>query len=188
MKRTAVCLALFLAAPAAAAAQSSAYATTDASARAARSESGGSARNAVYVEALGNGGLVSLNYDRKLLDWMSLRVGAAYAHDDDAPVGTDENVVFAGPVMLNVLAGRGSSRLEVGAGFAFERQTDRDVDVIATGDNMNLTGTVGYRYQPARGGLLFRAGITPFYSASSAPGETGGRFEVTGGVSVGFTF
>ncbi|HLP81100.1 MAG TPA: hypothetical protein VK141_03775 [Nitrosomonas sp.] len=58
--------------------------------------------------------------------------------------------------MANYISGETSDKLELGAG----------IDVIA--DNKNpgvlLIGTIGYRYQPADGGVHFRVLISPIFS------------------------
>lgn len=95
------------------------------------------AKNAVYVEMRGIG-LGSVNYERMLTSYLSLRVGTTG---------------YAFPVMVNLLAGGGAHRFEAGAGavLAFDLQSHTPV---AGG-----LGTIGYRYQPPAGGPVFRVAM-----------------------------
>jgi len=133
------------------------------------------ARNAAYLELLGNALIYSLNYDRKLTDHVSGRVGV---------MALGALVV---PVMGNYLAGSGSHRLELGAGPMLVLAGEVDVDTGEDGEEeidgssfLLGTATFGYRYQPLYGGLVFRIGITPIFSTEGAVPWAG--------VSFGYTF
>lgn len=186
MKRVLLPLAaLLLALPAAARAQAAAEpAAQEPPAREAETRS--TSRNAVFVEFLGNAGLYSLNVERKLGDHFSIRLGAMHSEDDQV-YGSGATNLKAYPLLFNYLAGSGSSRLEIGFGFLTGEKTHQDGDVIGTGGFMDLTGTLGYRYQARRSGLLFRAGLTPFYSPER-PGFPDESVSLSAGVSIGFTF
>lgn len=98
--------------------------------------------NVVYAELLGNalyGG--SINYERMLTPQFSGRVGAS-------PFG-------AFPVMLNYLPGQGQHSAELGLG----------VLAGASDENLLGTATLGYRYQPPVGRMVFRIGWTPLIGA-----------------------
>ncbi len=107
------------------------------------------AKTSVYLELLGNGGLYSLNVERKLTSNFYGRIGFGSWSSDDL-WGAGENSIVTFPVMGNVLNGKGSSKLEVGGGIlpgwskfksAFGGESDR-VNTI-----FNLIGVVAYRYQ-----------------------------------------
>jgi hypothetical protein len=148
-----------------------------------------SANNAIYLELLGNGGLLSLNYDLKLRDRASFRVGfGAWTAEDLWSNG--ETTVRSVPVMLNHLRGSSNHRLETGAGLLLGQKTFEN----AFGDSettsfISLTGTFGYRYQPTGGGVVFRAGLTPFFGfggEESAYPDKGLLLSI--GLSLGFAF
>lgn len=112
----------------------------------------GLARDAVYLEAGGNGLLYTINYDHRFTDVVSVRAGMMVLG------------VVAAPVTVNALLGGGSHRLELGAGALLlsapghlADQTDGAADLRA----VTATATVGYRFQPERGGMVVRAGFTP---------------------------
>ncbi|MES1245727.1 MAG: hypothetical protein ABUT39_29240 [Acidobacteriota bacterium] len=148
------------------------------------------ARNAVFVELLGNGGVYSLNYERMLTDHLGLRVGYAAW---DSPLlfeGTPPDRYRTVPVTMSYLLGNGERKLELGGGVTFGQGTlDRSFDTRRDFSFHNLTAIVGYRSQPRDGGYLFRVGATPFYSfddGEEAYPEPGLSFSA--GVSFGYSF
>lgn len=145
------------------------------------------ARNAIYAELGGNGLLYTLNYDRRIRNHVTGRAGLMFI----SLSGTDEDgsrveatVAFV-PLMVNRLIGSGAGRFELGIGPVFgfaggEIDDVEDEDVEFTGLGLAaVSSTIGYRYQPLDGGLVFRAGLTPFYS---------GSLQVWGGLSIGVAF
>jgi hypothetical protein len=93
------------------------------------------ASHALYVEAFGNALIWgSINYERLVTPRWAVRVGVSPSR--------------AFPLMLNHLVGTGSHRLETGVG-------------VLAGGGVYGTATLGYRYQPPAGGLVFRSGFTP---------------------------
>jgi hypothetical protein len=135
--------------------------------------------NTVYVEALGNAGLYSLNYDRLVTENLAFRVGASYASGNifDRNVGS-----VTIPVMVSWLAGNYSHKFEVGVGPVACIQTAGGVNLPPFGDNSPIggTATVGYRYTPLNGGFTVRVGFTPLFGA--------GGFWPWGGVGAGAMF
>ncbi|HEU0014213.1 MAG TPA: hypothetical protein VFQ45_11050 [Longimicrobium sp.] len=140
------------------------------------------ARNAVYVEAGGNGGLISINLDRLITPNIGIRAGFAtivspfgWATDEDASV----TVV---PITANALLGSGSSRAEIGAGVTIlNGEIDSDLfDIHEEGTRTIPTATFGFRYQRPAGGPLFRIGLTPFFVDDELIGWAG--------VSFGYSF
>jgi hypothetical protein len=120
------------------------------------------ARNAFYVELLGNGLLYSLNYDRLFADQISGRVGIMLigAANDTSAAG-----VIAAPILANYLFGRGNSHFEAGIGITLMSGAVENVEEIEEEGFSGAVGTatLGYRYQRPGGGFVFRAGLTPFF-------------------------
>jgi hypothetical protein len=146
-------------------------------------------KNTVFAEALGNGGLYSLNYERLLDDDWSLRVGLSYlGFSGSDGLGTSVSVgVITVPITSSYLINLGgsSSYIELGGGVVPFIATATATGVSgfggATGTTVAGTLIAGYRLQPAAGGFNFRAGFTPLY-------VIGGNFVVWGGLGLGFTF
>jgi hypothetical protein len=148
------------------------------------------ARNAVYFEILGNGGLYSFNYERMLTESLGLRVGYAtwsspVFWQGESPPDRYNTV----PVTVSYLLGRGERKLELGGGITFGRGAlDRNADRRDV-TSRSLTAIVGYRSQPPGRGYLFRVGVTPFYSfddGDEAYPDPG--FTFSAGVSFGYRF
>ena len=133
-------------------------------------------RNAVHAEALGPAILGSANYERFLAESLSMRAGIGFFP------GLDWGAVLS-PVLLNGFVGRGTHRLELGAGFMlwyripYSESVERPVTPSFL--DPSLTGTVAYRFQ-SRAGAIFRAGFTPV--------STGGSLFPTVAVSAGLAF
>jgi hypothetical protein len=139
------------------------------------------ATHSVFVEALGNGGLYSVNYDHRFHEDLSLRGGFSFYSGVDATYGAQVSVLVV-PITLNYLAGGPNHNLEMGVGplLAAGSVSDTDVGPVAGGGLAGVTSTFGYRYQPAGGGLVFRIGLVPFYSAQ--------EIQLWGGISLGYAF
>ena len=125
-------------------------------------ETAPTARNAFYIELLGNGLLYSVNYDRLFADQISGRVGLMVigaANDSSAAA------VIAAPIMANYLFGRGNSHFEAGVGITLMTGAVENVEEIEDEGFSGAVGTatLGYRYQRPDGGFIFRAGLTPFF-------------------------
>jgi hypothetical protein len=152
------------------------------------------ARNAVFFEILGNGGLYSFNYERMLTESFGLRVGyATWDSSDFWFEGTPSDRYTTVPVTASYLLFQGEKKLELGGGITFGQGTlDRFSNADSRSDFTfrSLTAIVAYRSQPITGrGYLFRVGVTPFYSfddgdeAYPDPGLT-----MSAGVSFGYRF
>ncbi len=134
--------------------------------------------NAVHVEALGTGLMLSVHYERMLTDSFALRAGA----------GAFFAVVEAGttfPLMATWLIGDGKNRLELGAGLVIVDlhsvfDDDEDDSLLGIEDDVVLgVGYLGYRFT-GDCGLIFRIGFTPLV------GDDG--FKAYGGASMGYRF
>lgn len=145
-------------------------------------------KNALYAELGGNGGSYSVNYERAFSPRFLLRVGFASWSSSEAFGGEESKTTI--PVMLNSLFGSGSHRIEGGLGFMLGSEKFTG-DVNQTGrpeskENIfALTGTAGYRYQKPSGGIVLRAGLTPFLNLGDSEYPD---FNFSGGVSVGYAF
>jgi hypothetical protein len=116
-------------------------------------------RNAIYVEAGGNAGLFSVNYERMLTGQVAARVGLAALGGGG---GDNETSIFIVPVMVSYLAGRGVGKAEIGVGGGY---SSGQLDFGELGDvgldGGYATATLGYRLQRPDGGFVFRIGFTP---------------------------
>jgi hypothetical protein len=142
------------------------------------------AQNSIFVEAFGSGLLYSVNYDRIIRDRFSVRIGLGYLSDHVFGPGHSWSMLSI-PLMGNLLLGRTSHRLELGAGVTFVRSLGEN-DEVGSNDptrsevTVVATANVGYRYCPTDGGFNFRAGFTPLLNASG--------FLPWGGISLGYGF
>lgn len=153
------------------------------------------AKNGLYLELIGNGGLYSINYERFLASDFSVRVGfGSYSSETwwDSLWSNEETTITAVPILGNFFYGNGNNRLELGAGVLLGTQKVKNSWVEernGTSTIFNLTAVVGYRYQNPTGGFIFRAGVTPFIALKGGedafPGE---GLTLSGGLSVGYAF
>ena len=127
------------------------------------------APNSLYAEGLGNGLIYSINYDRLFSNAIGARVGVSYTAPEMVSLTTF-------PVMAYYLIGLGSggSKLELGLGLTVVLQPEYQAtsfvaapDDKIRGDGVLGTATMGYRYQRADGGFIFRVGFTPFFGTFS---------------------
>ncbi len=144
------------------------------------------AKNSMYLELLGNGGLYSLNYDRMLSNNFGVRLGVSRIGFDIATLDQDPDAdgkigVSTLSLMTNYLVGQGKNCLELGIG-AMAAFASADVDGVGgvSGEGLSATGTIGYRIQPLDGGFLFRVGFTPAYNKDG--------FSTWFGISLGAAF
>lgn len=139
------------------------------------------AKHAVFVEGLGNAGLYSINYDHRFNPDLSLRGGFSFLSGVDTSTGAQATAVVV-PITFNYLAGGDNHSLEMGIGplFAGGSVSDTEVGPVSAGGFAGVTSTFGYRYQPVDGGLVFRIGFIPFYSAN--------EFQMWAGISLGYSF
>lgn len=143
------------------------------------------AKNAVYLEIGGNGGAYSLNYERALSPKFLLRAG--FASWSSSQMFGGEKSITTIPVMVNYLFGSGSHKIEGGLGFMLgsENHTGNEAWPKSKENIFALTGTAGYRYQKPSGGIIFRAGLTPFLNLGNSEYPD---FNISGGGSVGYAF
>lgn len=146
------------------------------------------ARDALYFELGGNALIYSFNYERRLSDRTTARGGLMFLALNATNEGTGESAsvnVALLPLMMNWLMGEGSGRLELGIGPLFGLAGGNATDVEGTNIDFSgaglsgVTSTIGYRYHPPDGGLIFRGGLVPFYS---------GGPQIWAGLSLGYAF
>jgi hypothetical protein len=148
----------------------------------------------IYAELLGNGGLYSINYGRRLGGGVSACVGAASWETEGnffVSVPDERHRFLLAPVLLNLLTGAGTHHLELGGGVLVGTET---VTRARSGQSerftlLSATGTLGYRRQPADGGFVFRIGVTPIYGFGSEEAAYPDKgFFLSGGLSLGVSF
>jgi hypothetical protein len=154
------------------------------------------APNSVYGELAGNGLFYSVNYDHLFTGSFGGRVGASYFSPSFVSTATF-------PLMAYYLIGSGNSKLELGLGACVVLQQEGQSfswgssDDEFEGNGVLVTSTVGYRYQRAEGGIVFRVGLTPFFGKyvqeTLLPSyryvtEEVYKFNFSGGISIGYAF
>jgi len=151
------------------------------------------AKNAIYIEGLGNGVIYSLNYERNVGNNLSIRVGVGYfgasGEATYKDTGKKEEIVAnigTFPIMANYFIGKGRHKIEIGGGMVLFTISAHGDEVSSNGIKFKagllpaLTGTLGWRYQPREGGLVFKIAFTPIFNL--------GSFLPYGGISVGYSF
>jgi len=136
--------------------------------------------NGWYLELLGNGGLYSINYERRIRPKLVMRYGATNWTSEDW-FSDSETRIYAFPITTSYLIGSAKHKFEVGGGILAGHQKDH----FDEGFFLSLTGIAGYRYE-ADSGFLFRVGLAPFYGLTkgeSAYPDSGATPSI--GVSVG---
>jgi len=141
------------------------------------------AQFATYMEILGQGGLVTFNYDMRFTesaDGPGFRVGLGYVN-----LGQFQGYTF--PVGLNYLQGRNGKYFEIGIGATYGK-----IGIIDKFDNeARLAGNMffGFRYQPEDRGLNIRAGLATFVGNIKRPEQENEAFFIPlPGISFGYTF
>lgn len=137
--------------------------------------------NSIYFELFGNGFLYSVNYDRIIAGNIGARVGIMSLSSLDFGLASIDKMT-AVPPMINYLSD-GDSKIEIGAGVVFLSTSGGSVLFLGNNKDMHYTyktAVIGYRYQPAKGGFLFRIGFTPIIG--------GGLVSPSAGISVGACF
>lgn len=140
------------------------------------------ARSSTYIEVGGPGLITSFNYDlriRNVNDGLGVRLGVGgFMIDGDG--------LFAVPAQLNYLSGKRGKYFEVGAGITY-CSSSGTIFMTDTETDSNVIGTLtfGYRYQPNKGGVNFRVGLSPIFGNN----DDGGYFiPYLPYLSLGYTF
>lgn len=134
------------------------------------------AAKSVYFE-LGGPGLASFNYDTRFSkkeDGIGARVGFGGLKIDN------DGILFI-PVGLNYLLSKDKKNyFELGSGISFMSASEEIFDNDTKSSSFGYL-QFGYRYQPEKGGFLFRASITPVFGK-------GFFFPYYAGISFGYKF
>lgn len=150
------------------------------------------AKNAMYVEILGHGLFYSVNYDRVVVhDDVSLRVGAMIISGESNDPGAEAKATLKMfPIVLTRLVGSDRHKLELGIGATIVTSKREGPEGAVweskfpipstSGTTVVGTASLGYRYQKQSGGLVFRAGLSPFFTFE--------KFLPWGGLSIGYSF
>lgn len=146
----------------------------------------------IFVEGLGNGVLISVNYDMRLKKGVPNGLGVRGGIGGGSLEGTSQDGDYIDlsmitiPLGVNYLIGSKRSFFEAGLGITPIYVNANTV--ILEGDLYSGTGwgvlgflNLGYRFQPIRRGVMFRADWTP---AFGKPGFFGRYF----GLSLGIGF
>jgi hypothetical protein len=157
----------------------------------------GTAKNFVFVEALGSGGIYSINYDRLFSPTWAVRIGFSALSPTisnlEAGVATLTQLRLTTiPITSAYIVNFPESphHIELGGGITVLLGS-LSVDVSNAGYTFtSLNGAAGqllaaYRFQPKDGGFSLRAAFTPLYVA--VPGLPPIAF-LWGGLSFGGTF
>jgi hypothetical protein len=131
------------------------------------------AKNVIYLEGGGVGGLYSYNYERMINKDISIRIG--YSSWKWRMFGLAS--VKCIPLIINFLQGDGNGKTELGIGIEY---VEVGPDPYST--NIFVVGTICYRYQPNDGGFHFRIGFVPMF------GFGRNQIGITFGVSTGYCF
>lgn len=120
--------------------------------------------NAAYAEIGGNGGALTVNYERRLTTNLYGRIGLSTVSSSN---DSGDSFAVIVPLMVNYLTNPSSAHhLEAGAGVTIVSGDQQDL--WGEGENQSVsnvvgTATVGYRYQKPGRGFVFRAGFTPIF-------------------------
>jgi len=117
-------------------------------------EKGETPAKTIFVEGLGIGIFYSLNYDTRFAkrpknDGFGFRAGFSYLE-----------VLFV-PLQINYLIGY-KHYLEIGSGITF---ASKNLDIgrgAYGGANITPSASIGYRFQPAKSGFMFRVNADAF--------------------------
>lgn len=144
------------------------------------------AKNTIYAELLGPGGIYSINYDRLLTDAVAGRIGFSYFSfgATAGDVSSEATIMFIPVTVSYIGVGSDTHHLELGGGptLVVASGTVSSDSSFASGSGVGAFGSIlaGYRLQPADGGFNFRVGLSPLFGA--------GGFVPWGYLSLGGTF
>lgn len=159
------------------------------------------AKNTVFVELGGNGGLISINYDRIFHQngkfKFAGRAGFSYFKQSSGNKGSNIPPYWSPllPLEVTALWGRSRHHLELGVGVTFFSSRnlifnpegpeffERDI-----GLDMIIPIRLGYRYQKPEGGFFFRVGYTPGFNPQLSSKSPTIFTPLWGGISIGTSF
>lgn len=134
---------------------------------------------AVFLELLGNGGIYSLNYDRRFKkgkrDGWGVRAGFGFLNISDSNATSSQSIkTLAIPVDVNYLFGKKKGAIEVGAGLTwFSSRVNganynfNNLEIIG-GEVYNIQSNgfigflnIGYRRRSLNNGLMYKVVASP---------------------------
>ncbi len=143
-------------------------------------------RTAFYFELLGQGIGLSINADFRYTQSFSFRIGLSHAI---FAAGVNSSFYY----LKNISGGH---NLEVGAGLNFFEVTS--LFLGGTEERIIPTLAIGYRYQPKKGGIVFKIDFTPWFyfdkelQYDHRTGEAKEVYKIgvspLGGISLGYCF
>ena len=147
-----------------------------------------SAPNVLFVEALGNGLLYSVNYERLIERWrIGLRAGASFFTYSVSSYERSGNLTIVSfPLVASYYLRWREHNLQLGLGASvlYDGAASDSQGISFGGDGSGLglaaTGVIGYRYIPRQRGVVFGVGFTPLLRV--------GSFLPWPGANIGFAF
>lgn len=122
------------------------------------------AKNNLYIDfaTVIFSGYINLNFERMITKFLSLKFGYGFGYYNTLPI-----LIFFPEIdfyseynlMLNLLIGKDNSKFDIGLGASYFRVLEQQH--YNTGSRgFSPAISLGYRYQPRYGGLIFRFGGT----------------------------
>jgi hypothetical protein len=136
-------------------------------------------KNNFYLEIGGNGGVFSVNYERETVKNLNVRIGFS-----EFPEGGSSNSgshMDYNPLVLLMVdymfrfSNESSHCIEVGFGGV------TNLGEFTASGGIGPEVSVGYRYSPIDGGIMFQIAVTPFFSTND------GMFPWAG-ICIGYKF
>lgn len=146
------------------------------------------AKNAAFIELLGNAGLYSLSFDRIYLYREKLKMSGRLGftplphghYFEQAYVAENCFILFSNP-----------HHLEFSLGATLQRRYNEKPDNSGDYAWENIWFSAwhcGYRYQKQDEGFFLKAGLTPIIMSHDALGFHPGYFQLWGGLAIGMGF
>ena len=139
------------------------------------------AKNTIYYEIGGTGyGLVSINYDRlfNLSEKIKFTFGLGFSITNSINVGGTESIgknQFFIPLQGNFLFGKQRNKFEFGFGMPLAIDSEK-FGIVSNIYVLRL----GYRFQPAKKGIMLRASLNPSIIAIIP--------QIMGALAIGYIF
>jgi hypothetical protein len=130
-----------------------------------------SKENVLFVEAGGNGILLSMNYERLIKNNIGLRIG----------VGSLGFFGLTMPAMVNYYIGN-ERKLELGLGLIYTDYFEIETKESFPNGKFLIVGTIGHKFQRQEGGIVLRFSFTPIYNPVDE------KIIPFGGISIGYSF
>jgi hypothetical protein len=149
-----------------------------------QNEAKNSASNSIFIEVCGVGGYGSLNYEKAFFSvnniMAALKIGLGTYHVLDPYNKFNPDVII--PFTCSGVYGK-NHKIEIGIGQTYSSIIQADLTNLKTDRTSNFSThfSIGYRYQKAGGGMLFRCCYTPLI-------EYNRYYRHWAGVSFGYSF